>query len=513
MATQTLNVIFDGTTDVARLPGRSAVSWDDGSIGYYNVFYSAPNPGDDLDATANFTGSGWRVKTLRIAGDDNLTTIRDLDNGSDRRVDFLELGYNSDVDLISTRARFIFGWDGDTHEVTLGNRQDGGTSFIGLYAKENSVTTGNAYVSQIETGGAPGAAIGDTIKVGSGGVGMVQTGRGNDSVTTTNGFVGSIRTGGGNDTVKTGSERVETISTSDGNDKVTVGAGGADLVKTSDGNDTVTIGTGGAELVKTSDGKDKVVAKGFVGSIDTGTGNDRVTVNQGADLIKTGDGRDTVITKAGYASTIITGNDNDKVTVGKGGAGLVRTGDGDDTIVLNEMPGTIGVVVQGGSGTDTLSFARFKSGVTVSLDEGGAFMNVGRKDITDPTPTKGYVAESSIENLVGTSKADRLMGDNNSNLLNGGKGNDVLAGLGGDDILRGGAGKDVFDFGAAGGSDRVADYEDGVDLLRIADHSGGFKALDISTSGGDAVIGYDGGTIILDGAASVSLSRTDFDFV
>ena len=84
MTTQTLNVIFDGSTDVARLPGQSSESWNDASLGYYNVYYSAPGPGDDLNATANFTGSGWRVKTLRIAGDDNLTTIRDLSNGAGR---------------------------------------------------------------------------------------------------------------------------------------------------------------------------------------------------------------------------------------------------------------------------------------------------------------------------------------------------------------------------------------------------------------------------------------------
>ena len=496
MTTQTLNVIFDGSTDVARLPGQSSESWNDASLGYYNVYYSAPGPGDDLNATANFTGSGWRVKTLRIAGDDNLTTIRDLSNGADRRVDLLELGYNSDVELISTRVRFIYGWDGDRHEVKLGSQQNGNTSFIGLYAKENIVTTGNVWVASIETGGDAATAIGDTIRIGNGGAGSVNTGQGDDTVTTTGGFVRSIATNDGNDTVKTGSNFVHSIAVGAGNDVVRTGSVGGHSIDTYLGNDKVYTSGGFIASITTGAGKDLVkLGAGGAGSIDTGDDNDRVIVSTGSvDLIETGGGNDTVI-------------------LGKGGAGVIRARDGNDTIIVKEQDGNTVVTVQGGNGNDTLSFKPFKTGVTFSLDEFGQFQNVSGKSPTDLTPAKGWFGEIGIENLIGGNRNDRLTGDDNANKLTGNKGNDILVGLGGNDLLRGNAGADVFVFGANGGTDTVADFQDGTDILRIGGHSGGFSSLDISKASGDMIIEYDGGTIVLDGAAQANLTRADFDFI
>ncbi len=185
---QNLNVTFDGVSDVARLPGQSDVEWFSKFIGYYSVYHDGT---DFFRANADLTGDGWTIKTLRFNGaGSNKTTVTDLDNGAGRRIDFLELGFNSDVDLISTRARYIFGWDGDKHEVKLGNQQDGSTFSINLYADENIVTTGNAYVHHIGTGGPETSAIGDVIKIGSGGAAQVQTGHGDDRVTGTTGACG-----------------------------------------------------------------------------------------------------------------------------------------------------------------------------------------------------------------------------------------------------------------------------------------------------------------------------------
>ena len=90
-----LDVTFDGINDVERLPGQSV--FEGGPfMGYYNVFASDP---DEIEGTVSFTGSGWRLKALRLTGDNSQTVFTDLDNGEDRRIDFFELGYNSDVDL------------------------------------------------------------------------------------------------------------------------------------------------------------------------------------------------------------------------------------------------------------------------------------------------------------------------------------------------------------------------------------------------------------------------------
>ncbi|MEC7257182.1 MAG: hypothetical protein VXW58_05110, partial [Pseudomonadota bacterium] len=203
MALVTLNVTFDGVTDVPRLPGQGPVTWGGSgptNLGYYSVYVANP---DTFDATANLTGSSWRIKTLRMTGEDNTTTVRDLNNGSDRRIDFLELGYNSDVELISTRVRYMYGWDGDEHRVVLGNEQSGSTYAVNLYATRNFLTTVNAYVQSIGTGG-EGTGNGDVINIGSGGAGAVQTWDRNDTVTTSTGFVAYISTDGGNDSVTIG---------------------------------------------------------------------------------------------------------------------------------------------------------------------------------------------------------------------------------------------------------------------------------------------------------------------
>lgn len=453
---QNLNVTFDGVSDVARLPGQSDVEWFSKFIGYYSVYHDGA---DFFRANADLTGDGWTIKTLRFNGaGSNKTTVTDLDNGAGRRIDFLELGFNSDVDLISTRARYIFGWDGDKHEVKLGNQQDGSTFSINLYADENIVTTGNAYVQQINTGSFGESAIGDVIRIGSGGAGQVQTHDGNDRVTTTTGYVETISTGGGRDIVKTSKQYVDFISSGEGNDRVAVGGGGAEAVKT-------------------------------------------------------GDGKDVVITKGSWIEFITTGEGNDTVKMGSGGGGEVRLGGGNDTIILSPTDPDYGLSIHGGYGSDTISFARFKTGIVFTLYNGGAWQNPAAKNGNLDKPALGYFQQTWVENLIGGRKGDRLSGDDGDNLLNGGKGNDVLAGASGDDILIGGQGKDTFVFGADGGTDRVRDYSKSDDTLRIADHGGGFATLSISDKGTDLEIIHDGGTILLLGEAGTSLGAGDFDFV
>jgi subtilisin family serine protease len=81
-----------------------------------------------------------------------------------------------------------------------------------------------------------------------------------------------------------------------------------------------------------------------------------------------------------------------------------------------------------------------------------------------------------IEDAFGGDGDDRLIGDAGRNRLEGGRGDDVLRGgpeadrLGdgpGSDILRGGAGRDAFVLADDGRRDRVQDFQDGLDRLRL----------------------------------------------
>lgn len=514
MANLVLNLTFDGSSEVPRLPGQSAIQWfDAGSfkgMDVYNIFYTPANPGDQMFANLDFMNSDWRIRYMRISGEDHVTTIEDVDNGANRRIELLDLGLNSDVDFTSTRVRHIFGSDGDRHDVKLGNEQSGSTASISLFSRENIVTTGNAYVFSIFTGGDPSlGTLKDTITVNSGGAGQVNTGAGNDLVTI-NGYANSVITNSGNGTI---------------------------------------VVNGAVNFIDAGDGDNTINGNFFVRNINADGGNDRITLNGGGFSVDAGGGNNKITVGAGYVDYIYSGNGNDIIETGSAGVGFIRTGDGNDKIIVNEFNPDFGVVIQAGAGVDTLDFGKFSVGVIFSFYLQGAFQNPGEPTGDYANPAKGYVSAIGFENLWGTAKGDTLTGHDGNNVLLGkggndtlhglagndkldgaagndtmlggagkdtligGKGNDVLQGDAGNDILRGQAGKDVFVFGANSGTDTVKDYVDGADKLRIADHVGGFASLSISASAGDKVIVHDGGTIILDGKNGVTLTATDFDFI
>lgn len=419
MATDRLNVTFDGVNDVARLEGQSIREFfgtppNRTDMPHYSFYHSVE--GNDLQAVANFTGSNWRINYWQMAGDDAMVTVRDLDNGADRRIDTMVLGFNSDVELTSTRVRYIFGWDGDKHSVTLGDEQQGSTGIIELYARVNEVTTGNAWVNAIVTGST--VEGGDVIRIGSGGTGSISTGDGNDRVFLSDGFVRAVSTRDGNDKIQTGSEYVR-------------------MVDAGEGNDTITMGTGGAGVVFGAGGNDKFIA--------------------------------------------------------------------------NAMPNPDwGTSFWGDSGTDLIDFKQIDQGVSFSLDN-TAFQEIG--GYNPNTDRVGYISASETENISGTRFADALTGNSANNKMVGRGGADRMEGKEGNDFLNGGGGRDVFVFGADAGTDRVKGYKRGQDTIEIADHSGGFRSLDITRAGKNLEIEHDGGTIVLIGRGGLELSGSDFDFV
>ena len=93
---------------------------------------------------------------------------------------------------------------------------------------------------------------------------------------------------------------------------------------------------------------------------------------------------------------------------------------GNDTLLNTTAAETF----NGGKGSDTVSYARAKAGVTA--------------DLASPTYNSGAAADDAyvgIENLTGSAFTDTLRGDANANVLNG---------AGGADDLSGGAGNDTY---------------------------------------------------------------------
>ena len=191
--------------------------------------------------------------------------------------------------------------------------------------------------------------------------------------------------------------------------------------------------------------------------------NDMITGNADANVIEGGLGNDTLVGGAGndtasYAgasagvtvslalqgtaqNTGVTGTDtltgfqnlqgsafNDTLT-GDAAENTLTGGAGDDT--LNPGANGAGTVdlLDGGTGSDTASFAGYTAGVTATL--------TGLADGTASVGGQQIAALRSIENLTGGDGNDTLTGDANANVIEGGLG---------DDILDGGQGVDTVSF-------------------------------------------------------------------
>ena len=154
--------------------------------------------------------------------------------------------------------------------------------------------------------------------------------------------------------------------------------------------------------------------------------------------------------------------------VAGGGDDIVRAGRGDDYVV-------------GGAGNDRLNgqygFDRLLGGVGNDRLYASSSGDTG-------TPDEGTTVLA--DQLYGEAGRDKLFGSVERDLLYGGDGNDTLRGAGGSDRLAGGSGADLIDggtgsnrlygntgadafyfVGSALSNDRVYDFEDGTDLIRI----------------------------------------------
>lgn len=128
---------------------------------------------------------------------------------------------------------------------------------------------------------------------------------------------------------------------------------------------------------------------------------------------------------------------------------------------------------------------------------------------------------------IGTAAANHITGGVNDDMLFGLAGNDRLVGGAGDDtlfagsgsdMLTGGVGADVFVFTADGQSDRITDFEFGIDQL----HLGGWgrlydiSALDISRTSTGAVIRWRGEEIVVTSSDHAPINIADWsmaDFI
>lgn len=312
----------------------------------------------------------------------------------------------------------------------------------------------------------------------------------------------NLRAGQGSDRI-TGNDAANRIEGQQGRDTID-GLDGADQIFGGLGDDVIRGGSG-RDSIAGDQGNDLLFGGADDDEIAGSVGNDTIHGDAGHDLLAGGTGHDRIFGGAG----------NDTVQ-GGADADSIEGGEGDDA-----LSGGIGQdSLDGGTGADMLS-----GGIGRDLLAGGdGHDNLGGGEDDDSlqggTGNDTLAGGQGNDLLDGGEGGDVLNGGPGADTLMGGAGDDTLTGGPGNDLMTGGAGADLFQFltRSAGEVDRISDFEDGIDRLRLAavpgaDAEARFAALSIGLwDGGGTQIGMGGAWIVLSGIAPGQIDRADFLF-
>jgi Ca2+-binding RTX toxin-like protein len=301
-------------------------------------------------------------------------------------------------------------------------------------------------------------------------------------------------------------------------------------------------GFGGTDTLNGGDGDDMLDGGAATDTMAGGLGNDIYAVGDAGDVVTeaAGAGIDTVHTtleiytlaanverlrKDGVsayaasgnalANTIYGNNGDDRFRDYAGGADRFSGGNGIDSMYYS------------GTAAAILNFA---TGVHGGSALGDAFASV-EKFFGSNTGNDIMTAGAARSTFNGQGGSDRLTGGANIDSLYGGAGNDRLSAGAAIDFLYGGAGNDTMTGGAdrdyfiytetiasgGWGADTIADWQDGLDLLKFATTvADAFADFTITGNGTTSVTlalaGAPANSIILNGAAPITLSAADFLF-
>jgi Ca2+-binding RTX toxin-like protein len=190
------------------------------------------------------------------------------------------------------------------------------------------------------------------------------------------------------------------------------------------------------------------------GSVPSGA-HVRVNGNAGDDTLIGGDTDDVLEAGENYngpdfGHDRLIGNAGSDVLYSDPGGDDLQGGPGNDLLVSSVVT-CQGHTFGGGSGEDTVSYARSNDNLRITLGGSGGPAGCGNDD--------RVLAEN--ESLEGSDGPDVLVGDNGENSLMGHLGADVLVGMGGDDFVDAADGQHDKMINCGGGSDEA--IKDGAD--------------------------------------------------
>lgn len=462
------------------------------------------------------------------------TTIidtRDTATGAHHSPDSWQVGTTGDDDFTATRD-IVHGWDGDD---TIAD--GGGLNAVHGDAGDDRIGISGVNASESRHGGTGiDTLVGSYMAHGTRydlAAGYVEQGAVQETITGFEHVLGStvdeilignfqqnrLEGGGGNDTLN-GGAGTDTILGGAGDDLMVLELfDGADSFDGGLGTDTVDFSGVGTqmEIVLGTTGTyafalgDPTYALHGVENVLMGAGNNRVFGDALDNWIEGGTGDDTL--RSGDGNDTLIGGDGDDSLVATGGDNLLVGGAGDDHFIMTNET-LMGETVQGGAGTDTITF-NLVSGTSggflaFDLDLGYQFNN---------TAAAGYAGTwSGLENLWGTvtfrnhitgnTSDNHLLGGSLADTILGGDGDDTLHGLNGTDSLLGGDGNDSL---TGGNGDDHLNGQWGNDTLRGGDGNDSLYGvadddLLVAGAGDDYLDGFFGADRLYGGLGNDTLS-------
>jgi Ca2+-binding RTX toxin-like protein len=297
-----------------------------------------------------------------------------------------------------------------------------------------------------------------------------------------------------------GSDKLSGLATSDlifgvGGDDVLVGGDGRDSLYGGAGNDA--IWAGGSDS-----GDDRAFGEGGGDTIGGGEGNDTLVGGLGADLLFGGGGADYM-----YLGNLGSATSDPGLI-----SNVAWAGSGDDQLYGDNTSDVLG----GGSGNDDIAGNAGNDIIYGGKDTPAEFAN---DDIlVGGSGNDTVFGGTGDDSISGQSNDDLLFGGAGDDVINGEAGNDVIWGGSGNDTLTGQAGVDLFGFVTGSGSDRVTDFEVGIDRLDLSGATNQISSYAqlsaaATASGGDVIIDLGGGDFVtLEGITFAELSSIDVVF-
>jgi Ca2+-binding RTX toxin-like protein len=418
---------------------------------------------DSLDGGAGIDTLSYRTASIGIAVSLGLTTAQITGgSGSDTVKNFENLIGSALNDTLTgssgdnvidggAGSDSLDGGDG-TDTLSYQSTASGVTLNLGLTTPQATGGSGTDTVKNFEN--LIGSSFGDTL-VGTAGDNVIDGGAGSDSLDGGAGIdtlsyrtanigiavslgltTAQITGGSGSDTVKNfenliGSAFNDTLSGNVG-DNLLDGGAGIDTLSYAAASAAIAVNLGLTTAQATGGAGTDTIAN--FENLTATAFNDTVIAGAGDNVLDGGAGIDTL----SYASASAAVKLNLGLTTAQ-----ATGGSGTDTITNFEnlvgsafndtVSGTAGNnLLEGGAGSDTLSYATAVSGVTLDL----------ALTTAQATGGAGTDTVSSFENLVGSSFNDTLTGNASANVIDGG---------GGSDLLDGGSGTDTLSYASASG--------------------------------------------------------------